>query len=343
MNAALWRALVAGGAVLAPSSSTAAGDQQFVTSPAWVRPPTFSEATHRYPAKALRNGLSGYAVAECLVSEQGALTNCRVYREEPAGVGFGEAAMRIAGDLILKPVQLDGRPAIGRKIRFPVTFLIPTPGGLVADVDWLAAPSIADVAAAFPQKAKAEGAEGAAALSCRVGAGGYLARCRVVAEAPRNLGFGAAALKLAGAFKAPVATGDGKDLRGRLTSLNFRFGASPSAPAASPMGKVRWAAMPSTEQFASLFPDAATKTGVTGARIVLACTVGPGGALLDCRAQTEDPPILGFAAAALALAPSFRARLWTDEGLPVVGGGVRLPIRLQINEAQPTSSGGEAP
>jgi hypothetical protein len=45
---------------------------------------------------------------------------------------------------------------------------------------------------------------------------------------------------------------------------------------------------------------------------------------------SEEPAEFGFGQAALALAPHFRLSVWTEQGLPTVGGRVTLPIRYQL-------------
>lgn len=71
------------------------------------------------------------------------------------------------------------------------------------------------------------------------------------------------------------------------------------------------------------------KAGQASARVVLGCLVGPQGRLMDCKAETEEPAGLGIAAAALGLSSSFSLVTWTTDGLPTVGGRVRVPLRYK--------------
>ena len=51
----------------------------------------------------------------------------------------------------------------------------------------------------------------------------------------------------------------------------------------------------------------------------------------------EQPAGLGFGAAAVALSSAFQVTAWTAEGLPTIGGKIRVPIRYEApeTEAQP--------
>lgn len=64
--------------------------------------------------------------------------------------------------------------------------------------DWIVRPTAQEVAAAFPPRAKGAGK---AVIACRVTAAGTLEACEVASEEPAGQGFGAAALKLAPAFR----------------------------------------------------------------------------------------------------------------------------------------------
>jgi hypothetical protein len=60
------------------------------------------------------------------------------------------------------------------------------------------------------------------------------------------------------------------------------------------------------------------------------CRVAAGGRLQGCALEQETPLNEGYGQAALAMIPEFRVSLWTDEGLPTVGGTVRVPMRFDI-------------
>ena len=78
-------------------------------------------------------------------------------------------------------------------------------------------------------------------------------------------------------------------------------------------------------------PAAAVKAGVYKARVVMECQVVAEGALSGCVTQTETPSGLGYGDAAIRLSSAFRLSVWTDEGLPSIGGKVRVPIRFDLD------------
>ena len=88
-----------GGAVLLLASASAA-----LGAPHWIREASGEEMDAAFPARATSAGVtSGMAALDCQVTPEGALTRCRVNQESPAGMGFGEAALRVAPDFRLAP------------------------------------------------------------------------------------------------------------------------------------------------------------------------------------------------------------------------------------------------
>jgi len=61
---------------------------------------------------------AGVAAVRCVLGEQGALTNCQVLSESPAGIGLGEQALRMAGTFKMPA----GEP--GRVITIPMRFML---------------------------------------------------------------------------------------------------------------------------------------------------------------------------------------------------------------------------
>jgi hypothetical protein len=85
----------------------------------WETPPKPGDfGTNMTPA-AWRAGGEGRAVMNCLSAKLGALHDCTVVYQEPAGKGFGAMALRFQGFLRLKPATVDGKPvASGLDIAF---------------------------------------------------------------------------------------------------------------------------------------------------------------------------------------------------------------------------------
>ena len=187
---------------------------------------------------------------------------------------------------------------------------------------WVEAPSVADVAAAYPAKAKAAGVGGQVDLTCEINRDGHPHDCAALGEKPSGYGFGYAARQLAQRLRGADPEMTGKEVRVPVT---FDPGVLKGA---ATIARPAWAALPSAEDFQASFPKAAN--GVNNVRVVLACTVGAGGALADCAVAQEDPAGEGYGAAALALAPKFTVGPWSLDGQPTAGAKLRVPIRYEL-------------
>lgn len=189
-------------------------------------------------------------------------------------------------------------------------------------VSWSEAPSVADIAAAYPAKAKAAGIGGQVNLTCEIGRDAHPRDCAAVIEKPGGYGFGAAARKLAEKLKA-----DDQSLTGQNIFIPVSFDPGVLTGAAT-VTKPVWASLPSATDFQATFPK--TENGVNHVRVVLGCTVEAGGGLGGCAVAQEDPPGQGYGAGALALAAKFRLAPWTLDGAPTVGAHIKLPIRYEL-------------
>jgi hypothetical protein len=188
------------------------------------------------------------------------------------------------------------------------------------------------VAAAYPPKAAAAKQPGRALVRCRFDAGGHTTACDTVFEEPVGAGFGMAALSLAKMFSAPPTFDKGRPIREAVTQIQFTFTPDLLAtPLASP--RPNWVALPEAADLANAFPAKARAEGVKSGRVVLGCVANASGGLDACEIQTEDQPGYGFGQAALSLVPSFRMKTWSDDGRPMVGGRVRLPLRFEDDQA----------
>ena len=78
---------------------------------------------------------------------------------------------------------------------------------------WLAAPTAADVAAAYPEKARAAGLGGGVELMCSAARDGSMRDCDVLGESPRGQGFGNAARKLAETKMRAAGVAKGAEVR----------------------------------------------------------------------------------------------------------------------------------
>jgi protein TonB len=92
-----------------------------------------------------------------------------------------------------------------------------------------------------------------------------------------------------------------------------------------------WLRRPSGEDVDRYYPDRAREREVEG-RATISCTVTARGELRSCSVASETPPGNGFGQAALQMARLFRMSPQQENGQPVEGGSVRVPITFQLPE-----------
>lgn len=310
------------------------------TAPDWRRRPTARDLRAVWPAEAFSNGVDGRALINCLVATSGGLYDCMVITDSPPGRGFGGAAVALTPQLLMSPGTLEGRPVVS-DIMIPINFTGAT--GRPADmllsrtvlppaVSWTRAPSLSDVAAAYPAQARAAKLGGFASLQCGFGKDGHLRDCSVIREEPRDQGFATAAKALAKLFQLDPAAAPNVRLTEASVTLPVVF--DPAAAGASTGGKPVWTHLPDAAALNAAF--AAAKPASVAGNAVLACQVGQGGQLEACAVASETPAGAGLGKTALALQTSFRLATWSTEGLPIVGGSTHVPIRFDFSDPSPT-------
>lgn len=310
--------------------------------PDWKRRPTVENLITVFPREAMAKGISGKAAISCTVTVQGALKDCTVISESPANMGFGGAAIALTPQFMMKPATLDGVP-VESTARLPINFILPA-GGMgsmlgtrrvvSAALPWVEAPSYAALALAYPAKAREAGLGGRATLSCGLGEDGRLKNCQLADAQPAGKGFDVAAKVLARQFRFAVTTdADRKATRDISVHLPVTFDPSTLAPGTPVIGKPKWASLPTSEAMTTAFAG----INIQGtARAALVCNVEQGGGVSGCTVASESPEGLGVGAAALRLVPGFRLTTWSEDGLPVVGGTIRIPLRYEGSPAAPT-------
>jgi protein TonB len=106
-------------ASLSPLASARAQDS-YVVHPEWVRRPSPGQFQRLYPKQA--RGITGQVRAECLIDEEGRFSSCEIVSETPGGLKFGERTLKLAKYFQMKPIDADGQPVAGRKLRLPITW-----------------------------------------------------------------------------------------------------------------------------------------------------------------------------------------------------------------------------
>jgi TonB family protein len=194
------------------------------------RPPESDALLAFYPPAAKAAGVSGTSVLSCTHSEDGALTDCKVTSEAPAGYGFGAAALALAARSTPTCTVNVGQPKsyvfsfTAAPLRILPNVLDPAWSD---EPHWLRQPSGDEFARLYPRAAMRAGLSGRAVLNCTFDATGHLRDCQVSAESPPGKGFAEAALQLATLFKAASGTCNGRTVEGQDLKLPISFNAPP--------------------------------------------------------------------------------------------------------------------
>ena len=105
--------------------------------------------------------------------------------------------------------------------------------------------------------------------------------------------------------------------------------ATPPAAKPSVITEPDWLQRPAVQDMVRYYPAAAAAAHIEG-QATLRCVVTEAGALSDCAVFDEEPKDQGFGAAALNLAPLFKMRPMTRNGVAVSGGKINIPVHFRL-------------
>jgi hypothetical protein len=96
-----------------------------VVSVNWERFPSHSDIDRLSPPFARKHRIDGHAMLNCRVDAAGYLNACAVAQVEPAGIGFDDAALRLAPYFKLDTRLSDGRAMRPGQVSVPILFGAP--------------------------------------------------------------------------------------------------------------------------------------------------------------------------------------------------------------------------
>lgn len=310
-----------------------AAHAQVIVNPDWEHVPTYDEMASYYPDEAVDKSVSGRVTIICKVNIWGRLKDCVVDSESPAGMGFGEAALRMADKTFrMKPQTIDGKPVDDTAIRIPLRFAAPTHSArsIVYEAVWAEAPAFEDMVAAWPA-GQGDLAVGSSVLRCSIDFEGGLRNCAIAGQTPKDAPFGEAARSLTGKFRLKMTPEEAKKYAMADIAISFRF-YNPATPEgqARKVEKPDWIVRINPEKVVALYPAAAADAGVKEGVGVADCLVAPDGRMTDCRVAREAPADLGFGQAAVLAVSLMQMDPWTPEGRPVAGARAKVPVKFSL-------------
>jgi len=270
--------------------------------------------------------VTGKAALDCVAAEGGKLADCKIAKEDPAGQGFGQAALSVVGFERIKPTDETGASVVGRPVRTSFEFLAPGD----ANPNWLRKPTGKEIANVFPKKAIEDGVAGKATIGCQVTTEGFLQNCKVLSESPKDYYFGAAGLQLTPQLRMTPKIRGGKAVPGGSVSIPINW----EAPNRSSMMNSTtvvldppWTQVPTQAEVNAAWPREAA--GLASGQAALRCGLDRTGRLRGCDVISESPRGKGFGKAALSLSKSFGVTFAPEEAKAAKDLKIDVPFRFR--------------
>lgn len=293
--------------------------------------PMESDLMDAFPEALRGQNIPGRVTMLCTIDAVGKARVCETLKEEPYGLGFGEAgtAMMMRKGRF-KPRRINGEAVDGGQVEVSL-HIWPRPGRgprrgynmLYDNPPWAAVPSFDDMASAWP--AGHPGDEVVVVLRCRMPANGSLDRCKAINGADKAATD--AALGLSDRFRVRLTKDMARFYGGWDVVVSLRL-LNPAAanPAERRVTAPNWTVYPDEKVMKTVYPDKAANSGVRSGRGVAECMVAADGSLTACSVADERPDEFGFGEAAVRVAGQMKLDPWSADGRPTVGGRIRLPI-----------------
>lgn len=294
---------------------------------------TPAEIAAVFPKAAFDQKVSGKVVLDCTADKAGREVDCRVVKEDPVGMGFGQAALALVTKERVKSVDAAGASIVGKRFYSDFSFPAPlAPGD--SNPDWVRKPTADELAAVYPTKAMETAKSGRAVIHCQVTIEGFLERCQVVSESPADYGFGAAALQLAPQFRLSPKIRGGRPVAGGEVSIPLLWDMSGARPGSlndvgsrSLMLDPPWTVAPSFAQVQAAWPEDAK--GEASGQAALRCSVTTDGLLKACDVISEAPRGKGFGKAAKSLVRDFKINVRPEDFKVVRDLNIDVPFRFR--------------